>query len=54
MSDPFGGVDLGTERSFWDGFLSDAGISFWEVGCTGITVSFWSLWLAGSTMRPQI
>jgi hypothetical protein len=36
-TDPFGGSDLGTSRSFWDGFLSDAGIDFWEAGCTGIT-----------------
>jgi hypothetical protein len=51
--DPFGGVDLGTERSFWDGFLSDAGITFWEVGCTGITGASGPCgWLA-DTMRRQ-
>jgi len=51
--DPFGGVDLGTERSFWDGFLSDAGIDFWEVGCTGITGASGPCgWLA-DTMRRQ-
>ena len=51
--DPFGGADLGTERSFWDGFLSGAGIDFWEVGCTGITgASGPCSWLA-DTMRRQ-
>jgi hypothetical protein len=51
--DPFGGADLGTERSFWDGFLSGAGIDFWEVGCTGITGASGPCgWLA-DTMRRQ-
>ncbi len=31
--DPFAGVDLSTERSWFDDLLSEAGIGFWEVGC---------------------
>lgn len=32
-SDPFGGLDLGTSRSWFNDFLSSAGIDMWEIGC---------------------